>query len=231
MLRRLTGQRIGADGDGLRGPPVRRHRQLQRRAGLEQPQLVGVDAMPVGALAGLQQEEDRGGGRPPAGQARFGPPGLADTSRLPDAAPARARRSSPPRRPPRLGSQPEQGDQPRPGLAVGDPVDPLGPPVPLEGADDRRGARLVDAGRRAVEAKPRQAGLQGEDARPGLALAQRRARRSRGPRPSSRGRPRPAASTGTARPGPACGRARRRNGRRSGCRRSSSACGCRRPAR
>ncbi len=67
---------------------IRRDLQFERASGLEQPKLVGVDAVPVGALHRGQQEQNGASGAAPFAPA----PGLAVPAAL------------------RMGGQAESGD-------------------------------------------------------------------------------------------------------------------------
>src|SRR5690606_20620963 len=71
-LRRLAQTEVAAEAQVPGRASIVAHREFERRAVVVVPDLVGIDAMPVRALAGLEQEEDRraraatfvSGGRP-----------------------------------------------------------------------------------------------------------------------------------------------------------------------
>ena len=59
-LRRLAQTEVAAEAQVAGRATVVAHRKLERRAVIVMPDLVGIDPVPMRALAGLQQEEDRG---------------------------------------------------------------------------------------------------------------------------------------------------------------------------
>ena len=61
-LRRLADVEVAAESQMPSGASVVAHREFERGAGIVMPDFVGIDAMPVRAFAGLEQEEDRGAG-------------------------------------------------------------------------------------------------------------------------------------------------------------------------
>src|SRR5690606_232228 len=63
-------------------------------------------------------------------------------------------------------SQLEQADQTRPRLAVGHAVDPIGPPVALEGLDRQAGLLVIGAARLQPIAQTMQTRAQDDDAQP-----------------------------------------------------------------